>query len=286
MNCTMKEGASRRHQPIFLARSVVRLYFSHNVSRAAAELSYFLLLTFFPILICISALISQLHLDPAQTAAEFQYLLPQSISVILQEYLLYVSNNQSAMLFYAGLTMAILFAASAMRGLMNITQEIYGQKTFHGAIQWLISVLFALLLLIIIYLAIIIMVTGDRFIRSVGLLFCAEEWIEQLIPWQWLKYVAFAVVVVCLVMILYRFSAPLKKPRPPVFPGAVSTAVMMAVASSVFSVFMEHSTRYSLVYGSLASVIILLIWLYLCGNILILGVLVNYVSFEERKKHT
>ena len=40
---------------------------------------------------------------------------------------------------------------------------------------------------------------------------------------------------------------------------------------------MSRSTRYSLVYGSLASVIIMLVWLYLCGNILILGNVINYV---------
>ena len=42
--------------------------------------------------------------------------------------------------------------------------------------------------------------------------------------------------------------------------------------------------RYSLVYGSLASVIILLVWLYLCGNILILGSVVNYVIYSHKKE--
>ena len=43
------------------------------------------------------------------------------------------------------------------------------------------------------------------------------------------------------------------------------------------------SSRYSLVYGSLASVIILLVWLYLCGNILILGNVFNYVWYRRKK---
>ena len=47
---------------------------------------------------------------------------------------------------------------------------------------------------------------------------------------------------------------------------------------------MGNSTRYSLIYGSLASVIILLVWLYLCGNVLILGNVVNYVIYKHRKE--
>ena len=52
----------------------------------------------------------------------------------------------------------------------------------------------------------------------------------------------------------------------------------------VFSLLMGNSTRYSLIYGSLASVIIMLVWLYLCGNILIMGNVVNYVLFTHRRE--
>ena len=44
-----------------------------------------------------------------------------------------------------------------------------------------------------------------------------------------------------------------------------------------FSEMVSFSVRYSLVYGSLASVIILMLWLYFFGNILIMGNTVNYL---------
>ncbi|MEA4954313.1 MAG: YhjD/YihY/BrkB family envelope integrity protein, partial [Pseudoflavonifractor sp.] len=55
------------------------------------------------------------------------------------------------------------------------------------------------------------------------------------------------------------------------------------LASVLFSWFIGLSSRYSLVYGSLASVIILMVWLYLCGNILILGNCVNRVWYGRKK---
>ena len=64
-------------------------------------------------------------------------------------------------------------------------------------------------------------------------------------------------------------------------------AVALVVASLLFSLIMSRSTRYSLVYGSLASLIILLLWLYLCSNIFILGNVVNCVLERRRsEKHT
>ena len=66
--------------------------------------------------------------------------------------------------------------------------------------------------------------------------------------------------------------------------AAILAAVALVAASMLFSWFIGLSSRYSLVYGSLASVIILLVWLYLCGNILILGNVFNYVWYKRKKR--
>jgi membrane protein len=55
-------------------------------------------------------------------------------------------------------------------------------------------------------------------------------------------------------------------------------------ASAVFSWFIGLSSRYSLLYGSLASIIILLLWLYLCGTILLLGAVFLRVWTKKQPK--
>ena len=144
------------------------------------------------------------------------------------------------------------------------------------------SILFALLLLVTIYLSIVVVVTGNWFFHLVEQLFHLENFAERFNTWQWLKYLILLGLVFLFILLLYKFTAPLDKPRPPVVIGAFAAAVALAVASVIFSWFMSRSTNYSLVYGSLASMIILLVWLYLCGNILILGNAVNYVLYRHR----
>ena len=77
---------------------------------------------------------------------------------------------------------------------------------------------------------------------------------------------------------------PRGRPRPPILTGAFLAAVALVAATALFSWFIGLSSRYSLVYGSLASVIILLVWLYLCGNILILGNVFNCVWYRHKKR--
>lgn len=275
--------SARRVPSVGFVVDVVELYFAHRVSRAAAELAYFLLLTFFPILICVSAFVSKLNLEMSALLEEASYVLPQEVLAIFRDYLQYIDTHQSNAMLVAGLFMSALFASAAVRGLMNIMHEIYGRATFQGIRQLIASVIFAVLLLVTIYLSITVVVTGNWFFHMVGQLLRLENLVTQVSTWQWAKYVLLTALVFLFILLLYRFATPMGKPRPPVIPGSLVAAVSLTVASMVFSFFMENSTRYSLVYGSLTSLIILLVWLYLCGNIIILGSLVNYVIHQRKQ---
>lgn len=262
---------------------MILVYFEKKVSRAAAELSYFLVLTVFPILICVNAFFSTLNLDLADQLEGMDKILPAGVAAILTEYLGYLSTNQSSGLIVAGLFMTVLLAAAAVRSLMNIMEEIYGSATFHGLRRMAASFAISILLLAAIYLSIAVVLTGNWFFHLIEQFFHLENLLERFGTWQWLKYLLLLAMVFLVILLLYRLSAPLGKPRPPVITGAFLASVALAAASILFSYFIGMSTRYSLVYGSLASVMILLVWLYLCGNILILGNVFNYVWYTHKK---
>ena len=282
----MKRSVQRmlRARPVSFAVDVARVYFGRRVGRAAAELAYFLVLTFFPIIICLSAFVERFNLSLSTLLDQATYFLPEGVIVIFREYLSYLNGRQSGAMFITGIFLAVLFASAAVRALMNIMHEIYGRATFRGLGQLGASILFSLLLLVTIYLSMAVVVTGNWFFHLLGNLLKLEDLVERVGTWQWMKYLLLLVLVFLFILLLYRFVAPLDKPRPPVVPGALGASIALAVASMIFSSIMGRSTRYSLVYGSLASVIILLIWLYLCGNILILGNVANYVIYCRRKE--
>ncbi len=275
-----------RHPPIRFVADVVDVYFSKCVSRAAAELAYFLILTFFPIMICISAFVNELDLDLSALVEQADPFLPEGVMILFQDYLIYIDTNQSSAMLFSGALLTVLFASAAVRGLMNIMHELYGRATFRGISQLVASILFSVLLVATIYLSMAVVVTGNWFFHLLGQLLKLDGLVERFGTWQWVKYLLLLGIVFLFILLLYRFAAPLDKPRPPVVPGALAASMALAVASMIFSLLMGGSTRYSLIYGSLASVIILLVWLYLCGTILILGNVVNYVLFVHRRERS
>ena len=262
-------------------REILEVYFDRRVSRSAAELAYFLILSFFPVLICVNAFVGLLHLDVNLILAGTEEFLPKESRSILGDYILYITDNQSNAMLFAGLTMTLFSASAAFRALMNIMADIYGRTTYRGVGQVVASVAFSVLFLITIYLSLAVLLTGSWFLHLVETYL---PWVRQVVgDWQWIRFWVLFCLVMLFVLLTYRMAAPRGKPRPPILTGGVLASAALVCASMLFSWFIGMSSRYSLVYGSLASVIILLVWLYLCGNILILGNVFNYVCYRRKK---
>jgi membrane protein len=84
------------------------------------------------------------------------------------------------------------------------------------------------------------------------------------------------------VLTVYRLGLPRRQAKTgAVTVSALASALTMALVSGLFSRFIDMSANYSLLYGSLASIIVLLLWLYLCGTILLLGAVVNRARAEK-----
>ena len=269
--------------PVRFGLEMAQLYFDRHVSRSAAALAYFLLLSFFPLLICVNAFISLLRLDVGAVLDAAAAILPQETLGILADYMGYIITNQSHALLLAGAGMTLFSASSAFRTLMRVMEELYGRTGYRGLRRVAASVAFSVLLLLTIYLAVAVLLTGEWLftwlIRLLDLPAEALPW-----EWQWFRFLLLFLLVFLFVLLTYRMAAPRGEPRPPVLTGALLAAGALVAATALFSWFIGLSSRYSLVYGSLASVIILLVWLYLCGSILILGNVFNCVWYRRRRQ--
>ena len=230
-------------------REMVRIYFAKRVSRSAAELAYFLVLTFFPVLICINAFVGLLDLNIQEVLDAAAPFFPRETLGILGDYVGYITSNQSTALLIAGAGMTLFSASAAFRALMNIMEELYGRKGYRGVWRIAASLVFSVLFLLTVYLSFVVILTGDWLFRLVEDFFHLEQ---AVLPWewQWFRFLLLFLMMFFFVLVVYRMAAPRGKPRPPVLTGAFLAAAALVAASALFSWFIGLSSRYSLVYGS------------------------------------
>ena len=244
--------------------SMADTFLARRVTRSAAELAYCMVMALFPAIICMYDLLALILRDPTAVLRIVETLvLPRETQALVSEFLTYVSGNTSEVMFFAALFVMITSA---------IVGEIHGGKRFGIVRSTIVSVAFSVAFLLVLYLCILLMLTGKRFLL----------WLDALLPhvsivwsWTWLRFLILFAILLMMILILYRLTTP-RRPQHRVLPGAVFSAVAIVCMSILLSWLIGNSTKYSLVYGSLASVVILLFWFQAFGLLLILGVLLNH----------
>jgi membrane protein len=276
--------------PVSFVLEAVNAYTRVGVARSAAALSYFLILTIFPLLLCLNHFIGRFHLNLEQILTALNQVLPSDALSILTDYLRYVSSSQSSGLFWAGLITIVISASAGLRTLLQTMDELYQVENGHPVGRFCFSILLSLLFLLTFYLSVVVIFTGDWFFglleRNLPQRLMQLISLSALSPlWLWMRYLLLFCFVLLLVLVVYRAGAPRRLVgNRTIFFTALCTALIMVAASVLFSWFIGMSSRYALVYGSLASMIILLVWLYLCGNILLLGAVVSHVLVVRAKQ--
>lgn len=263
----------RTRRILFVIAVSIRTYMDKNVTRAAAALSYFLMLSVFPMFVCLYEMLGSMFPTAEAIRSFATGLLPAESLDTIVEYLGYITLNRSrSMLMMAIIAMATTSAA-AYRTLDNIMGEIRGSKRFTGPFAVVFSFLFSIIFLAAVYFGVIVMITGNWFMNFISEHVTILDISDN---WNWARFILLFLLLFVIILGLYRITAP-KRRRVRVFAGAMTASVALVAVSILFSYFIGMSVKYPLIYGSLASVMILMLWFYLCGNIVIAGNIINVV---------
>ena len=256
------------------------VYFGKRVTRGAAALAYYLTMTIFPLLICLYSMLGSQYRQAMQILGVVQNFIAEDTFTTLEDFLAYVASSNSTAMLIAALLVLITSASAAFRSFEMTVGDIQGQMRFRGVGGFIISLLFSVVFLAAVYLSILIMLTGSWFLSFV------DKWLPFVNiskSWTWVRFLILFGVVFLMIYFFYYVTGPKNRPYQ-VTKGALTATAAMVVVSIVFSVFISASAKYPLVYGSIASIILLMLWLYLASYVLIMGEVINIVLRDRKEK--
>ena len=265
-----------RNKLLRIARNMYRIYSRRRIATAAAALSYFLTLSLFPLLICLYFMLGHLFPADRELLRFLDGLLPAETIRTILEYLRYVSSHRSSAMLVMALSVLATSSSAAFRTVNRVMGEMRGVGRFPGFLSLPASFLFSLVFLASFYASALLLLTGKRFLefadRHIMFMNISDRW-------QVWRFGLLFLLLFVLLCGLYRFTAPKGRPVR-LLPGAALASLALVAVSILFSLFIGAGTRYPLIYGSLASIILMMLWLYSCGVILFLGNALN-VSLEQ-----
>ena len=178
--------------------------------------------------------------------------------------------------------LTIWTASSGFRAVIKGINKAYNLNDKRSYItRSVISYLSTIVLAITIILTLTLLVFG----KIIGDYLVALLPLNGLMAFIW-DIVRYGVVLVVLILVfatIYRYTPCKRVPWKNTIPGAVFSTFGWIIFSLVFSFYINNFGNYSRLYGGLAAVFILMIWLFLMAIIFILGVEINSVLEKGRK---
>lgn len=258
---------------------------SHDVISYSAQSAYYLMLALFPFIILIFMFLTVLGIDYIDQVDKILSVLPNDVIPTIKEYLAY-SKKISTSIFSPLLLTSILISSGAITSLVkafNIANDIKEGRSFFK--QKLLSAIFLISLVIIFTITLLISSVGLELLREIfdtfGIKRVSASTFKTLI---FLVDILFFFFIVCL---MYYVLPAKKLSFKMILPGALFATPSITMISNLFGIYINNFTRYSLVYGSLTSIILLMIFLFFCALLLIIGEEINVIvrCKTGKKKH-
>lgn len=241
----------------------------------AAQTTFFILLSFFPFILLLLILTSRLSFAKTNIIIYILNLVPDQFD----EYILYViddimySNNNS----FTVITVLVSLWSSA-KGIQALSyglDKIYRvEKNKNYFLTRLISIVYTLTFMVICLFLIVLDIFGEKIAKVTE---DSNPLVSGLIYFILnIRGIIFFVVLLLLILFIYYMLPDRKGVLRQELPGAVIAALALLIMTGGFTFYIRHISKASYMYGSLTSVILIMIWLYISVQIILYGAQINY----------
>lgn len=254
----------------------------HEGQSKSAELAYFFLLSLFPLMIFMLTLTAYLPISTEDVLGAVDQYAPDNAMSMVKTITEQTLNNRSGGLLSFGIIAVLWSASNGMNAIVrafNHAYEVEENRSF--IIIRLTSIFLTIAMVITILIALLLPVFG----REIGLL--AADFIGApdlfLNIWSVVRWVISPLILLIVFTALYLFAPNKRLAFRFVLPGAVFAAAGWIIVSMLFSFYVGTFANYSATYGSIGGIIVLMIWFYLTGTLLILGGEINALLHKRKK---
>ncbi len=243
----------------------------------AAELGFFFLFSLVPLVVVFTEILGVFSISMTILTDMLKQYTHEEFAEALIPYLSYSPSGTINVVF---ILLALWAASKAQYTMIRISNYSYGYavngfKNF--VLERLRAIVTVVTMLFMMAFTLVILVYGEGILHLVKLYINNELGIHFYLDDFWLFLRWPISIFIIFMTVLYNYAVlPQKRLKiKRVIPGALFASVAMVIASAVYSYYVSIYANYDLLYGSLATIVSLLLWFYIIGYILVLGILIN-----------
>jgi len=284
------KGSKKVKLPGFEGMSlyVVSKFFFHgmingSINMRASSLAFSFFLALFPSIIFLFTLIPYIPIANFQDSLFnlMQAMLPKAAFEATEETIIDIIKNPHGGLLSFGFISALYFSTNGFTAMINAFNETYHKMETRSALaQRLISLGMVIISTLLVSVAIALIVFTELIsTQYIHIGFISYFFIH------FGKYVILIALCLCFISINYHLGPKEKGKFRFITPGAILATVLTIIASLLFAYYVNHFGSYNKLYGSIGTLIVVMMWIYIVSLILLLGFDLNVSIKMARKKH-
>ena len=254
-----------------------------HVSAYAAKTAYFIMLSFIPFLMLLFTMIQFIEVDKTDVQLLFAGAVPSTIEPLLNSIIDEIYGKSSTVISLSAL--ATLWTAG--KGITAVIQGlncVFDVKETRNYIMLRIyGAFYTVLMLVAVILLMVLVVFGNKLkIFLVTIIPFVDRIVTSILRF---RYVISMLVLVVMFAMIYCYMPNKKLRLKGQFPGAMFSAISWSLFSYGFSLYVDYFGNMSNMYGSLTTMVVVMLWLYMCMYIMLIGAMVNTMLEEDEEHH-
>ena len=261
-----------------LAKKTVKDFFNRDVGTYASSMAFFFFMALIPLLIIILQMIPHLGLSQENLITFINKLIPEAAqgfaAMVVRE--AYKSSRGALSLSALVRFWAASTATRALRQGLNQVYDVEENRSF--PIRCLMSIGYTLALIVIFAVMLFMVFVGPV---TSYLMVVIPDLFTNPITIEMHDQVLITLSMLVFFVLIYTFIPAGRRSFLRQIPGALLDAVVWTIFSKLFGIYVRGSNAYTMFYGSLGSIAILLFWLYCCFYIVLIGAYFNRFCGER-----
>lgn len=244
-----------------------------RVRAHSAEAAFFIIMSVFPVLMLLLTLVQFTPLTQNEVVTTIERITPFEVSEFLTPVVSSVFQQSSALLSWSAIV-AVWVAGKGIMGLADGLNSIYRiEETRNYFLVRFRAACYTIVMIVALLISLSILVFGYTLQRYLWQWFpVLMEYLDDMVI---LPTVIALAILVGLFLMMYMFLPNRRRSFRSQFPGAVFTAFSWAVFSYAFSIYLDYAVNMSVVYGSLTTLVVAMLWLYICMYLVFVGAEIN-----------
>ena len=255
-----------------------------EISLLSANLSYYFILSLFPMLIVVLALTPYFKIDQQFLLEKIQSYAPGDLGDYLFDMISEVLNNKNNTIITVGIVFTLWSASSGIYGIIIAFNNAFRVRDGRiWIVTKLISVILTALFLVGMFVALVLIVFGKQLTYILFHKFNLDEGYYNL--WSVLNSSLPVLFIFLIFVFLYTMGPNLKLKAISIIPGAIFATISWIIVSKLFGYYIDHFSSYIKTYGTIGAFMAFVLWLYITGYILIIGAEINAIFHNYKVEH-